>query len=222
MLSHFLCRFLLSAEKYPSMIPKKLKVCDILPAELAHQKNYTNRIRGEKMFIQKAARVFSAATTAATFLVILAVSVFCVPKLAGIQPYIVLSGFMEPKIPTGSVAFINTRDTDVSVGDIITYRIPSAGKGETLVTHRIVREEDGAWIMKGDANDVEDLTPVQKQQVVGRYSFSIPKAGYLAAKMDKKTAVITVIWIVLLNGMSIVLRYADVHVEGHAHGHPAG
>lgn len=151
--------------------------------------------------------IYSSVVTWLTILVILIASVFYVPRLVGIKPYVVLSGSMEPAIPTGSVAFIDTYDTEVSVGDIVTYKLPSVKGGETLVTHRIIREEDGNWITKGDANEVEDLSPVSQEQIVGSYRFLIPVAGYLIAQLNKKIITVIVIWIFLVNGISLVLSF---------------
>lgn len=170
--------------------------------------------------MRKAIHIFGTIVTALTVLVILAASVFYIPRLAGIQPYIVLSGSMEPAIPTGAVAFIDTKDTSVSVGDIVTYRLPSMNDGETLVTHRIIREENGDWITKGDANDVEDLTLVSGEQIVGSFRFSIPVVGYVIAQLTRKTIVVAVVWIFLLNGISLVLS-AVVDRE-HTEEEPAG
>lgn len=43
-----------------------------------------------------------------TVVIALVASVFVVPKLFGINPYVVLSGSMEPQIHTGAIAFVNT------------------------------------------------------------------------------------------------------------------
>ena len=58
-----------------------------------------------------------------TVVIALVASVFVVPKLFGINPYVVLSGSMEPQIHTGAIAFVNTKDTAVKVGDVVTYPI---------------------------------------------------------------------------------------------------
>ena len=58
-----------------------------------------------------------------TDVIALVASVFVVPKLFGINPYVVLSGSMEPQIHTGAIAFVNTKDTAVKVGDVVTYRL---------------------------------------------------------------------------------------------------
>ena len=150
------------------------------------------------------AKTLSIVATGFTILVLLAAVAFMGPKAIGLNPYIVESGSMEPLIPTGGIAYINTKDTDVSVGDVVTYRIEGLDQ-EKLVTHRIIREEDGKFIMQGDANDSEDQNPVSKDQIIGTYSYSIPKLGFIFAKQDKLIPLI-VLWIVGLNVLAMIAR----------------
>lgn len=150
------------------------------------------------------AKTLSVVATGFTVLVLLAAVVFMGPKLIGLNPYIVESGSMEPLIPTGGIAYINTKDTDAEVEDVVTYRIEGLDT-EKLVTHRIVREEDGKFIMQGDANDSEDQNPVSKDQIVGTYSYSIPKLGFIFAKQDKLIPLIA-LWVVGLNVLAMVAR----------------
>lgn len=104
--------------------------------------------------MKKAIQTFSTIVTAVTFLCIVIAAIFILPKAAGFTPYIVESGSMEPTIHTGAIAFIDTKDRDVAAGDVVTYRIGTEEKNK-LVTHRIIREDGGVFITKGDANDVE-------------------------------------------------------------------
>lgn len=135
-----------------------------------------------------------------TFLVLAAALAFVAPRLFGIDPYIVESGSMEPVIHTGSIAYINTRDTTAAPGDIVTFRI---GEPQKLVTHRISREENGQFFTKGDANDQEDLVPIGKEQIVGTYVYSLPKAGYILAK-QKRLLPVLAFWIIGLNLFAII------------------
>lgn len=139
-----------------------------------------------------------------TILVILSAAIITLPRLVGIEPYITLSGSMEPEIKTGSIVYVNTKDQDVEVGDIVTYRL-TGDDTEVLVTHRIVREDNGLFITKGDANDSEDLAPIRQDQIVGTSMFSIPFAGYIAAKLKQKVVLVIIVWVVLLNTLSIIL-----------------
>lgn len=147
-------------------------------------------------------KIFGFIATLATILVVLVAGAFWVPRFFHINTYIVLSGSMEPMIHTGSVAYIDENDTDVTVGDVITFKLEN---GE-YVTHRIVEEtEDGQYVTKGDANDVVDLNTVSKEQVVGTYMTSIPKVGFVLSKKDKLLP-LAIVWIVVLNLLAILFE----------------
>lgn len=112
-------------------------------------------------------------------LISIIIILFCLllflPILFGIKPYIVWSGSMEPVIKTGSIAYINERDiSNINVGDIVTYNL-----NENKVTHRIVEITDNNIITKGDANETNDFSPISKDQIQGKYIFSIPFVGYI-------------------------------------------
>ena len=153
--------------------------------------------------MKKAIQTFSTIVTAVTFLCIVIAAIFILPKAAGFTPYIVESGSMEPTIHTGAIAFINTKDRDVAVGDVVTYRIGTEEKNK-LVTHRI-REDGGVFITKGDANDVEDMSSVSQEQIVGTYAYSIPKVGFVMAKLGHKQLGVIAAWIILLNLCSLIM-----------------
>lgn len=143
-----------------------------------------------------------------TLLAFLTAAVFMIPGLFGIRPYIVLSGSMEPVIHTGAVAFIDTRDRDCEPGEIVTYRL-SGKDGGVFVTHRVEAVSGGVYITKGDANQVSDLSPVRQDQIVGKYRFQIPFAGYLAGRWDRRAFLAAALWIGLLNGMAAAMEAAS-------------
>lgn len=123
-------------------------------------------------------------------------------RLFGIEPYVVLSGSMEPTYHTGSVIYIKEADaSQLEVGDAITFSIDN----DTIVTHRIIEvvEENGetAFRTKGDANDTEDGSSVLASQVLGTPIFSIPYLGYLVTYIQSpsgKYAAIAVCALLLL------------------------
>lgn len=149
-------------------------------------------------------KIFYSLGLIVSVVVILVAAAFIVPKFVGIMPYIVESGSMEPQIHTGAVAFIDTHDKDVAVGDVVTYKIGEAGS-EKYVTHRIVKESPDGYVTKGDANEVEDANCVKQEQIVGTYRYSIPYAGRLFAQKSKVTFV-AVFWVILLNAMSMIIN----------------
>ncbi len=115
------------------------------------------------------------------FLVLSAVFFFTAPFF-GWKTEIVLSGSMEPSIPTGSVVITRpVAPESIQVGDVIIY---SFLYGPGLTTHRVVKiESDNGlkFITKGDANRDPDPNPVLPVQVGGMVALDIPYAGYLIA-----------------------------------------
>lgn len=148
-------------------------------------------------------KIFSLMGLTVSVIVLIVAAAFIVPKFVGIMPYIVESGSMEPQIHTGAVAFIDTHDKNVAVGDVVTYQIGETGS-KKYVTHRIVKEGPDGYVTKGDANEVEDANSVKQEQIVGTYRYSIPYAGRLFAQKSKVTFV-AIFWVILLNAMSMVV-----------------
>lgn len=104
-----------------------------------------------------------------------------------ISPYIILSGSMEPQIPTGSLCFVNERDREAAAGDIIAF-----SKGDVQIVHRVIKAEHGSYTTKGDNNRQADGAPVKQKAVLGKVIFWIPKAGYAAAFLQTaKGAILT-------------------------------
>ena len=129
-------------------------------------------------------KVFSAVCKLLSTLIVIALlalaAVFIVPTALGYTGYAVISGSMVPAIPVGSIVY----DKDVEdastleVGDIITYQLDSGD----MVTHRITANDVDAQTVttKGDANDVEDASPVSYDKIIGKVAISFPFLGYVA------------------------------------------
>lgn len=118
--------------------------------------------------------LFRCIFNAALFLMLIVAMVLLLPGLFGIRPYVVYSGSMEPKIPTGAVVFTKEGAYSPETGDIITFH-----NEDTVVTHRVVKKEEGTFITKGDANKNADPIPVAKSQIIGRVVFCLPYLGYI-------------------------------------------
>ena len=98
-----------------------------------------------------------------------------VPALLGYETYNVTSGSMEPTIPEGSVIYVeHTEPSAIVEGDIIAFY-----KDGTVVTHRVTdnRVVTGVFITKGDANEKEDISPVQYSELIGRVKYHFPYLG---------------------------------------------
>ena len=114
---------------------------------------------------------------------ILAVVLVClpltVPRVLGYQVYAIVSGSMEPAIPTGSLVYARAAEpADVAPGDVIVFY---GGLGsEAVITHRLVENhpEERELITKGDANAANDVTPIPYEHLLGKVEKSVPMLGY--------------------------------------------
>lgn len=145
-------------------------------------------------------KIWTVITTSLLIVLIALAAILFVPKLAGVDPYIVLSGSMEPKYPVGSVVYVKAVETDkIKVGEVITFYLTD----QTTVTHRVtaINKEEQTFQTKGDANNKEDKSPVAFRDVIGVPVLQIPKLGILAKKLNTssgKILYITAMIVVLL------------------------
>lgn len=108
-------------------------------------------------------------------------------RLLGIRTYTVLSGSMEPAIPTGTLLLVSpVNPQKLEENDIITFRL-----GDSLTaTHRIIcvhKAADGLQFQtKGDANRTADGKLVHESEVIGSPFLFVPGAGYLIWYIQKE------------------------------------
>lgn len=148
-------------------------------------------------------------------ILLVAVILCCVPltlpRLAGLQIFEVVSGSMEPAIPTGSLVYVQeTAPEEPETGDIIAF-YSSSGSG-AVITHRVVQNQtvSGQFITKGDANSQEDMTPVSYDYYLGKVVFTLPRMGALLSEVatapGRITAVCAVAAAVLFHMTGVRLR----------------
>lgn len=131
-----------------------------------------------------------------TFTIILSAFAVLVLFIFGIRPYIVSTGSMEPNIHVGSICFVNgnTPFDSIRKDDIITFIM---GK-DTIVTHRVIDITPDGLITKGDANNVDDVSPVRADKYLGKVMISIPKIGYVLLFFRKKAGRILCITAIIM------------------------
>ena len=84
-----------------------------------------------------------------------------------LRGYVILSGSMEPVIPTGSVAVVDSSKRDVRPGNIATFE-----RHGDLVTHRILSKTEEGYQTKGDANTDPDSGTIPAEKHSRNISFS--------------------------------------------------
>jgi signal peptidase len=109
-------------------------------------------------------KLFNLITTALLIVFILFAVLLVGVRLLGIEPYIVLSGSMEPEIRTGSLIYIDTLTPEearaLKAGDTVTFVVDKQG---TKVTHKIyevvgqgyVRDKNGNLVNGDDGQPIE-------------------------------------------------------------------
>ena len=125
------------------------------------------------------------------------------PNFFGYSLFRVMTGSMEPTIPTNSLIVVKRAEAqELAVGDVITFysRDPSL-LGEPN-THRIIRfeEDEGRQLIitKGDANNIEDRFPTQAEDLIGKVVFSSLFLGRLVKLISNPLVFIPLILIPLV------------------------
>ena len=104
----------------------------------------------------------AAVFRAVGIILLIAIIAICVPlivpKTKGYQLYTVVSGSMEPAIPTGSLVYVKyIQPEEIQTEDVIAFYGTDADG--SIVTHRVVSNSAamGNFITKGDANSDNDM-----------------------------------------------------------------
>ena len=134
-------------------------------------------------------------------LVLIIGTIFIALYVIGIEPFVVISGSMEPAIPVGSLSFVNkhVKYENIKENDVIAFTLGTGDK----VTHRVVKITEDGIETKGDANSASDGVSTTKANFIGKNIFSIPKVGYgvrLIQTTKGKIILTTIIIIILLMG----------------------
>ena len=102
-----------------------------------------------------------------------------IPRMLGYEVLEIVSGSMEPAIPTGSIVFVaDAAPETIEPGDIIAFD----NRTELPVVHRVTANSivEGQFITKGDANAEVDIQPVGYRQLIGKVVFHLSVLGRIA------------------------------------------
>ena len=125
-----------------------------------------------------------------------------VPSVLGYSSFRVLSGSMEPLIPTDSMIVVKkTPVSEISPGDIISFYSSDPTLGGAVNTHRVVSVEQagGVYVFttKGDANVVADEYTTTGNEVIGVVVFTSLLLGKLVHLLSNPIVFIPVIMVPL-------------------------
>jgi signal peptidase I len=99
---------------------------------------------------------------------------FAPAKLGGQAAYVMVNGIsMEPGYHTGDLVIVRKAQA-YQVGDVVTYRDAEMG---AFVIHRIIRIEQGQFVIKGDNNSWLDAYHPTQEEIVGKQWIHAPKVG---------------------------------------------
>ncbi len=138
----------------------------------------------------------------------------------GHRMYAVASGSMLPDYQVGDLVLTAPPSGSYQVGDVITFPSP-AGSPQEVTTHRVAEVDGTLLLTKGDANDVTDAAPVPADEVVGKVTSVIPKAGYVVVFFKQPTGVLSLLTALLALTALWGLFFPDEEDDAAATGSPA-
>jgi signal peptidase I len=95
------------------------------------------------------------------------------PSILGHSMFRVMTGSMEPTIPTDSLIVVKKIEaSELNVGDVISFYSKDPSLDGAVNTHRIVAIEEEAgkyyFTTKGDANNVDDQYTTTESDLIGK------------------------------------------------------
>ena len=157
------------------------------------------------------AAVCSALGTVILVVIVLMCIPLTIPKVAGYQIYTVVSGSMEPAIPTGSLVYVKwTEPEQIEKGDVIAFY--GTDVDGSIITHRVVSNSSamGTFITKGDANSENDMNPIPYDNYIGKMKLSVPIAGGVIKAVTEGSGKFVAFLVI---GIAIVLQLVAVMLE---------
>lgn len=112
----------------------------------------------------------------------------------------VVTGSMEPTIMTGDFIIVHkAQPSELGVNDIITFYSDDPETKDLLITHRIIGiKEDGTYITKGDANNIEDHVAARPERVLGKYVRKARYLGLISSFADTRKLILLLVIIPML------------------------
>ena len=165
---------------------------------------------------QKKSPVAAVCSVLGTLLLIIIVTAtylpITIPRAFGYEIYTVISGSMEPAIPTGSLVYVKyIQPEEIQTEDVIAFYGTDADG--SIVTHRVVSNSAamGNFITKGDANSDNDMNPIPYANYIGKVQLSVPKLGGIFQTITGTNGKIAAVSMI---GLAIVLEILAAVLQG--------
>ncbi len=133
-------------------------------------------------------------TVALCLYVVIQVRSYGYANIGGFMMFRVVTGSMEPTIPTGALLVAREADIEtIQVDDIICFRTRLSDIWGKIVTHRVtgvMQSESGSILLetKGDANLVSDIYFVDKSNLIGKVVWYTGDGSMLAGILSMFTS----------------------------------
>ena len=119
----------------------------------------------------------------------------------------IISESMEPTFYKDDLALVKSCNMEeLKKGDIITFK-----QEDRIISHRIseIIEEKGKkqFITKGDNNEVEDIEPVDVQNIYGKVVLVIPKIGKIINYIQNARGFINICILIII--ICILVNFRD-------------
>ena len=113
---------------------------------------------------------------------------------------------MSPTIPDGALVCLESSPgNEIEIGQILAFNHQSYYGDDEIILHRIIEEEGGRFITKGDYNANNDFLYVEKEDIVGIYLFHVPLLGAVFLFLKEN------IWLVFI--VAFLLVFLIIIVE---------
>ncbi len=170
-----------------------------------------------KKIIFKAINIISVTVIICSVLILISVLLTKsgkAPSIFGYSMFTVMTGSMEPTIPTNSLIVVKETDSsELAVGDVISFYSRDPSLSGSVNTHRIVGiEPDGEqyiFTTKGDANNSNDIYTTLDSDVIGEVVFNSYYLG-VAIRLLSNPLIFIPLIVVPLALMIIINLYQTV------------
>ena len=134
--------------------------------------------------------------------------------------YVMTSMDMEPKVPYGAMAFVNRKDSNIDIGDVVlyepdiyeaTYNIEDRSSSWLPSTNFAISRvyevnSDDTFTLKGDAQELGNAETISRTQLRGKFKYSIPYLGKWYLKIGSKKLLYIAIGMVALTIISFFVE----------------